>query len=98
MDLGGGQIPLSPYTFDMNNIGPPQTGGTPGPQQITDGQIPLSPYEFHMKNIGGPQIGGGGGPSQTTNGFSTAFRGGGDVFGGSDFTKALRIKGGTALG
>jgi hypothetical protein len=39
----------------------------------------------------------GGGASQTTNGFTTAFRGGGDVYDPAQFIRDLRTRGGTAF-
>lgn len=94
-NLPGGQMPFQPYTFGMNNIGPPQIGQSTG--NGLDGTIPMQPTDFHMRNIGPPQIGGGGGgPSQSTGGFTTAFRGGGEVYDPADYLRALRTKGGEA--
>lgn len=88
-----GSIPLSPYTGGMVNIGGPQVG----PQgNGLDGTIPMQQPTFHMHDIGPPQIGGGGGPSQTTNGFTSAFRGGGEVYDPAEFIRSLRTKGGNA--
>lgn len=80
--------------------------GSGGPFDIGNGFLGGQQYDpFTAGNTGqhtNPFAGGnpaptGGGPSQTTDGFSSAFRGGGEVYNPADYLAALKFKGGNKV-